>query len=243
MRQVSVPGRSRGLGGTRNAMSMLRHDLVSLTARRDLYRAKLVFYVFLISLGVFFTASLVSYVVIRLNAFRHPWLYPHIPWKLPGTFWINTGFLPSQFRYLPLTLPATFWVSTGFLVLVSWMLQRAVYHARRNHVILQTRALLLAGVFAAAFVALQFEGLRELLRFSWLHDGPMTKSFKICFTLALLHALHVLGGVAFLGFLIFQSSRNRYDHERHWPIDNCASYWHFLDAVWIIMLMTFMWAR
>ena len=206
---------------------MLRHDLTALATRRDLYRAKLVFYAFLVSLGVFFAGSLLSYVIIRANAFRTP----------------DVTRFPDYVQYEELVLPTTFWVSTGFLILVSWMLQRAVYHARRNHVAFQTRALLIAGVFAAGFVALQFEGLGELLRVRWAQDGPETKSYAICFTLAFLHALHVIGGVAFLGFVIFQSSRNRYDHERHWPIDNCASYWHFLDVVWLLMLATFLIAR
>lgn len=211
----------RGAANGGSPPAMLRHDLATLTTLRDVYRAKLVFTAFLASLGMFFAASVVSYVVIRINAFRNP----------------------EQFHYVPLVLPTTFWLSTGFLLVVSGMLHRAVYHARRNHVQLQTRALLLAGVFAAGFVALQYEGLGELLRFRWAHEGPETKSYAICFTLALLHALHVLGGVAFLGFVIFQSARNRYDHERHWPIDNCASYWHFLDLVWIVMLATFLVAR
>jgi cytochrome c oxidase subunit 3 len=61
--------------------------------------------------------------------------------------------------------------------------------------------------------------------------------------LAFLHALHVIGGIGFLGFVIAQASQQRYDHERHWTVDNCASYWHFLDAVWIVMLATFFIAR
>jgi cytochrome c oxidase subunit 3 len=61
--------------------------------------------------------------------------------------------------------------------------------------------------------------------------------------MAFLHALHVIGGMGFLGFVMVQAARQRYDHERHWTVDNCASYWHFLDAVWIIMLVTFFIAR
>ena len=57
--------------------------------------------------------------------------------------------------------------------------------------------------------------------------------------LAILHALHVLGGIVALGIVTVRSAAGRYDHERHWPVDFAAQYWHFLDLVWISMLVTF----
>ena len=57
--------------------------------------------------------------------------------------------------------------------------------------------------------------------------------------LAILHALHVLGGVIALFIVAVGSLRGRYDHERHWPVDFAAQYWHFLDLVWICMLISF----
>jgi cytochrome c oxidase subunit 3 len=57
--------------------------------------------------------------------------------------------------------------------------------------------------------------------------------------LALLHALHVAGGVIALGIVSVRAVLGRYDHERHWPVDFAAQYWHFLDAVWLCMLAAF----
>jgi heme/copper-type cytochrome/quinol oxidase subunit 3 len=201
--------------------AMLKHNLAVLPLRRDVYRAKLVFYLFLLSLAVFFAASILSYCAIRANAFRDA----------------------DRFRYQPLAIPATFWVSTVFLLCVSGSLHRAVRHVRRNHIGLLMRSLMVASVFAVGFVAMQSQGLTELLYARNAQYGPETKSFAICFTLAFLHGLHVVGGIGFLGFIMVQGLRRRYDHERHWPVDNCASYWHFLDIVWCIMLATFLIAR
>lgn len=47
------------------------------------------------------------------------------------------------------------------------------------------------------------------------------------------HAFHVLTGVIFL-FVIFRNGRNgHYSAERHWAVEACAVYWHFVDVVWI----------
>ena len=68
---------------------------------------------------------------------------------------------------------------------------------------------------------------------------PYEAANGLTFFLVVLHALHVVGGVAGMVLLLFGISRNRYDHERHFPVRFCALYWHFLDLVWIIMLLGF----
>jgi cytochrome c oxidase subunit 3 len=45
--------------------------------------------------------------------------------------------------------------------------------------------------------------------------------------------------MVFLGYVMVNAQRQRYDHERHWAVNHCAGYWHFLDVVWVVMLVTF----
>lgn len=47
------------------------------------------------------------------------------------------------------------------------------------------------------------------------------------------HAFHVLTGVIFL-FIVYRNGRKGlYTAERHWPVEACAVYWHFVDVVWM----------
>jgi heme/copper-type cytochrome/quinol oxidase subunit 3 len=92
---------------------------------------------------------------------------------------------------------------------------------------------------AVAFVVAQSIGMRELFRHHFTETNGSTKIYGMSFTLAFVHALHVLGGITFLGFVLVQSFRSRYDHERHWAVDHCTGYWHFLDIVWFGMLLVF----
>ncbi|MBI3961299.1 MAG: heme-copper oxidase subunit III, partial [Deinococcus sp.] len=48
-----------------------------------------------------------------------------------------------------------------------------------------------------------------------------------------MHALHVFTGVLFLLFVYNHGRKGRYSAERHWPVEACANYWHFVDVVWI----------
>ncbi len=211
---------------------MLNQSITLVPARRDLYQAKMAFYLFLASLGMFFIASLVTYLIIREQAFS-----PHVD-AVPGSI-LTQG--PKI--YQPLVLPATFWISTLALVFVSVFLQRACWLVHREKQVDFRRWLIWSFVAAFAFVIIQSVGMYELLsqHFSKL-DGS-TKVYGMSFTLSFIHALHVVGGIIFLGFVIRQAFRDRYDHERHWAVDHCASYWHFLDVVWACMLITFVVTR
>ncbi len=207
---------------------MLKQSINLVSARPDLYQAKMVFYLFLASLGTFFVASLITYLVIRSHAFSP------IPDAIPGSF-LTQG--PKV--YQPLTLPVSFWISTAVLVLVSVLLQRACWLVHRERQTDFRRWLILSLVAAIVFVLIQMFGLSDLLSQHFSKPDGSMKVYGMSFTLAFIHALHVLGGMVFLGFIIYQAFRNRYDHERHWAVDHCASYWHFLDVVWACMLITF----
>lgn len=207
---------------------MLKQSINLVPARRDLYQAKMVFYLFLASLGMFFIASLITYLVVRDQAFRP------IPDAVP-----NSIATMGPELYQPLQIPLTFWLSTVVLILVSVFLQRACWLVHRERQVDFRRLLMLAWCAAVAFVLIQGFGLWDLLTHHFSQSDGSTKIYGMSFTLSFIHALHVIGGMAFLGFVIFQAFRNRYDHERHFAVDHCASYWHFLDVVWACMLITF----
>lgn len=48
-----------------------------------------------------------------------------------------------------------------------------------------------------------------------------------------MHALHVLSGVIFLAIVYRNARKGLYSKERHFPVEACAVYWHFVDVVWI----------
>ena len=207
---------------------MLKQSINLVPARRDLYQAKMVFYLFLASLGMFFLASLITYLVVRVQTFRP------IPDAVP-----NSIATMGPEVYQSLKIPVTFWISTGVLVLVGIFLQRACWLIHRERQVDFRRLLMLAWFAAFAFMLIQGFGMKELLTQHFSQSDGSAKVFGMSFTLSFIHALHVLGGMGFLGFVIFQAYRNRYDHERHWAVDHCAGYWHFLDVVWACMLITF----
>lgn len=208
---------------------MLKPSIKMVPARREHYQSKLVFLLFLASLGMFFIGSLITYLLIREQAFSP------IADAVPGSI-LDRG--PKIYRTLE--IPGSFWISTIALVFVSYFLQRACWLVHRERQKEFRRLLVLAWVAAFTFTIVQGFGMSRLLQEHFSSPDGSAKIFGMSFTLALIHALHVLGGMVFLGFVISQAIRNRYDHERHFAVDNCANYWHFLDVVWVCMLAVFL---
>ena len=61
-------------------------------------------------------------------------------------------------------------------------------------------------------------------------DGPHGSVF---YMLTGMHALHVFSGVLFLLIILRNGARGLYSAEKHWAVEACANYWHFVDVVWI----------
>jgi cytochrome c oxidase subunit III len=206
---------------------MLRESPDTFSIRRNLYQARLVFALFIASLAMFFGGCVVFYVVLVAGLKASP------------------SNAVSAFTYRPLDLPSSFWFSTLLLLVTSVLLHQASRRVARE----KQRPFLIylhAGlVTAIGFLLVQWLGMSHLLHehYAYMEQQGLTRLYGVCFSFSLIHALHVLGGVVFIAFVLVQGHRGVYDHERHWAVDHCAWYWHFLDIVWIAMLAMFVLTR
>ncbi|WP_281914745.1 cytochrome c oxidase subunit 3 [Caldimonas thermodepolymerans] len=135
-----------------------------------------------------------------------------------------------------IVLPWQLWLSTASLVAGSVAMQGAAVAARRGRTAATWRALLAGGLLALVFVAVQLWGWGELQSRMVSATGNPAASFF--YLLTAVHGLHVLGGLAAWGYT------QRHLHARADPsgdalrIALCARYWHFLLAVWLLVLAT-----
>lgn len=54
-----------------------------------------------------------------------------------------------------------------------------------------------------------------------------------------LHALHIIVGLIFMGFVITFISINRINSGRYVMLENCGLYWHLVDMIWIFLFPLF----
>ncbi|MBV8760747.1 MAG: cbb3-type cytochrome c oxidase subunit I [Deltaproteobacteria bacterium] len=88
---------------------------------------------------------------------------------------------------------------------------------------------LLLGVVFVVVQAVEYHvHLREML--------PTEHSYaSIFYTITSFHAAHLIVGLAMLGYVLFQPSLDP-DRPPHKPLHAAAMYWHFVDAVWLVIV-------
>jgi cytochrome c oxidase subunit 3 len=169
---------------------------------------------FLVSLGVFFAAALIAYLGVRLQA---------SVWPPPGS--------PA--------LPAGLGWATTCILALSVAMQAAYESARRGRRTGLLVALGAAGLLALGFLGLQIANWRTLAAGA-LEGGP--RQFAGTFLLlTVMHALHVLGGLIPLGFVVWRAGQGRYTWADYAGVRHCTVYWHFLGAVWIVLYSILRW--
>ncbi|WP_146593979.1 cytochrome c oxidase subunit 3 [Novipirellula galeiformis] len=152
------------------------------------------------------------------------------------------GFYAYSRRDDPLSnvpIPMTFLASTVCLLGISGLLHLATASIRREKRLLTSGLMGLSAVLAILFTGFQIHSMYTMLSGPVVQQGNGKGLVGMVIVLAFLHALHVAGGIISLGIVAVRLLQGRYDHERHWPVDFAALYWHFLDIVWLCMLAVF----
>jgi cytochrome c oxidase subunit III len=139
-----------------------------------------------------------------------------------------------------LRLPPIVWANTGQLLLASLFLHLATSSANRGDASGLRRDLAVASLATAGFLVGQLLAWRELtLGGDGLATGPGASFFYL---LSGLHGLHILGGLAALGLLIFRGASDTLRLEAGTRL--CRTYWDFLLFVWLGLLVLFLgWAN
>jgi cytochrome c oxidase subunit 3 len=126
---------------------------------------------------------------------------------------------------------------TSVLLISSFFMNRAetlIAHGdRRGFLISTTITLVLGLIFLAGVVGVEWRTAPFGPGDSVTVDGGPLPVGAVFYMMTGMHAFHVLTGVIFLLVVLRNGSKGLYTAERHWAVEACANYWHFVDVVWI----------
>jgi len=141
----------------------------------------------------------------------------------------------NQANWVTFDLPGMFWFSTAVIILSSLTLYMS-HQAFKQREMARYRVLvvttLLLGIL---FVVMQFIGFNQL----WVKGITLQKnvSFSFLYVIVGLHALHVIGGVVALLILFAKAFSGKVRNYNIVPLEVISTYWHFVDALWIYLLV------
>lgn len=132
-------------------------------------------------------------------------------------------------------MPYLFWITSGLVMLSSATMHYAVRASRKNNLSAVVTGLWITALLGVAFLAGQFMGWIELANMGiYFRDNP-ANSFLIVLTG--LHGLHLLGGVIAVITVLVKSILMLYKPGESLGIELCATYWHFMGALWIYLFL------
>lgn len=161
-------------------------------------------------IGVLFTGTLVAYVVTRLQANL---------WRPDGGEGLPPGLLAS----------------TALLVGVSLSMHNAYMTLLGNRQDSFRRSLWVGFAFAVAFVVGQTMNWTHMLRIQATYPKPTLFAFTF-YLLTGVHAAHVLGGFVPFAIVLQRAHAREYSSSRKDGVRFCVWYWHYLGAIWLVLL-------
>jgi len=141
-------------------------------------------------------------------------------------------------EWQPFRLPVQVWVST-FLILASSI----TYHIAKKLLVdekndASKRWFLVTTVLGAGFISSQILLWMQLVNRGFYMSGNPFAGFV--YILTAVHAVHVLGGIAALGYIILRTwnkTQSAYlKRKRIGEARVIGWYWHTMDALWLVLL-------
>jgi cytochrome c oxidase subunit III len=165
-------------------------------------------FAFLACLSVLFLSSLALYFIFMARATVWP------PVGTPG-------------------MPPSIWLTVVLLLGASALIEGSRRAIRRGESARCANLLLGTLCLAVLFLGVQVLNWTDLYRQGLLLGTQFAAMFYI---LTVLHALHVLGGIAALLVGYARAAKGRYTAASHSGLRSVVAYWHFLDVVWIVLV-------
>jgi cytochrome c oxidase subunit III len=192
--------------------------------------------------------GLKSINTMEVSAQQQNRIHPH-----KFTLWVAIGSIIMMFAGLTsayivksgqagwqgIKTPSVFWYSTAVMILSSITMQAAL-RAFKQKMMGQFRPLLLATlVLGLLFVFLQWKGFSYMWAHGVRFEGANAGQFL--YIIFGLHALHVLGGLIALLVIAVRQYLGRTRSYNATPVEVMSMYWHFVDLLWIYLLVFFIW--
>lgn len=138
-------------------------------------------------------------------------------------------------NWLYFELPIELYISTIVLVISSGTMHWALTSARKDNLEQLKTGLLFTIVLGFVFLVSQYYIWGILVDHDVYFVGNPSGSFL--YVLTSIHGIHLLSGIIFVIITFFKALKYKIHSKNLITIEMCSTYWHFLDGLWIYLLL------
>jgi len=187
--------------------------------------------------------------MVIVSAQQKKRIHPH-----KFTMWVAIGSIIMMFAGLTsayivksnqpgwheLKTPQIFWYSTAVILLSSLTIQWALLSFKQRDMIRYRILITLTALLGMTFVLLQWNGFMQLWS-SGIRFSGTAGAGQFLYVIFGLHALHVAGGIIALLVMALKAFFGKSKLYGSTGVEVAATYWHFVDILWIYLFVFFIW--
>ena len=139
------------------------------------------------------------------------------------------------------SLPNIFYISTGVILLSSVTYSLALQAIKEDKKKQTFLFSLLTFILGVVFITLQIIGWGKLTQEGIFFTGPESNvAGSFFFVLSGLHVAHIVGALLSVLYVTIKSYFGKYSSKNYLGLQISVIFWHFLDALWIYLLIFLM---
>jgi len=148
----------------------------------------------------------------------------------------------NQASWQEVKTPQVFWYSTAAILLSSLTIQMALRSFKQREMNRYRQLMAVTTILGIVFIALQWNGFIQLWN-SGIQFKGVAGAGQFLYVIFGLHALHVLGGAIALLVMFIKAFFGQTKTYGSIGIEVMATYWHFVDILWIYLFVFFIWIK
>lgn len=135
-------------------------------------------------------------------------------------------------------LPNAFIISTVVMILSSLSFILAKKELKKGNNKAVTLWLFVTLILGVVFIFNQFTGFQKIIDLGYNFTGPTSNvTMSYIYLIAIVHILHVVVGLICLLVVIYNHFKQKYNPTRMLGFELAATFWHFIDILWVYLFL------
>lgn len=137
-------------------------------------------------------------------------------------------------------MPEAFTISTLLILASSVVMIMAKAFLKKEKLKQSRFILVLVWVLGIGFLISQFNGFGQIINQGYYLTGPSSNvTMSYIYVIAFWHILHLIVGLIVLLVVIYNHYKQKYTPDNMLGLELSATYWHFVDVLWVLLFLFF----